>query len=366
MKLNIDDWKEFYLKNLYKIVMGNKFDKNKMTEDDPSVNFVSRVSYNNGVDTKVDYVEDVDPFDAGLVTVALGGSYLGSCFVQEEPFYTGQNVAVLKSVSDQMTFGVNIFISGLVRYESKMKYYAFGRELNTHINRDFSIKLPIQHNDDGTPLIDDSNKYSDEGYVPDWKWMENYIESLHYKPLITHNKSGQVPNLDVNKWEEFIVGKVFECSTTALSIKDELDEGDIPFISRTAENNGCDGYVNVSCEKITKGNCITIGAEGIYSFYQEDRFATGNKVYTLRCSLMNKYVALFLCSILNLEDYRYSYGRARVKSKLEKEIIKLPIQRNLDGTPYIDDTKKYSDEGYVPDWKFMENYIKALPYGDRV
>lgn len=55
------------------------------------------VSYNNGVDIKVGYVNDVEPFEAGLVTVALGGSYLGSCFIQEEPFYTGQNVAVMKA-----------------------------------------------------------------------------------------------------------------------------------------------------------------------------------------------------------------------------------------------------------------------------
>ena len=31
MNLNTQRWKNFYLKNLYKIIMGNKFDKNKMT-----------------------------------------------------------------------------------------------------------------------------------------------------------------------------------------------------------------------------------------------------------------------------------------------------------------------------------------------
>ena len=115
MNLNTQRWKNFYLKNLYKIIMGNKFDKNKMTEDEPTVNFVSRISYNNGVDGKVDYVEGIEPFRAGLVTVALGGSYLGSCFVQEESFYTGQNVAVMEAVASEMTHDVNLFISGLVR-----------------------------------------------------------------------------------------------------------------------------------------------------------------------------------------------------------------------------------------------------------
>ena len=34
--------------------------------------------------------------------------------------------------------------------------------------------------------------------------------------------------------------------------------------------------------------------------------------------------------------------------------------------PYIDDEKKHSEEGYVPDWKFMKDYIRSLLYGDRL
>jgi hypothetical protein len=75
---------------------------------------------------------------------------------------------------------------------------------------------------------------------------------------------------------------------------------------------------------------------------------------------------MFLSTILNKEDYKYSYGRARIKSKLEEEIIKLPIKRNPDKTPFVDDDCTYSDEGYVPDWEFMEEYIKSLPYSDRI
>ena len=78
MNLKTDEWKPFYLTDLYDIQMGNGFDKNKLDEDNPEVNLVSRVSYNNGVDVKVGFVDGVNPFDAGLVTVALGGSYLGS------------------------------------------------------------------------------------------------------------------------------------------------------------------------------------------------------------------------------------------------------------------------------------------------
>ena len=154
MNLDVQNWQPFYLHRLFDVRMGNKFDKNKLDEDMPDVNLVTRVSYNNGVDVKVGHVDGVAPFPAGYVTVALGGSYLGSCFVQEEPFYTAQNVAVMKPIAQDMTRAVCTFISGLVRYEAKTKHYAFGRELNTHIKSDFDVKLPVQRNADGSPVMD--------------------------------------------------------------------------------------------------------------------------------------------------------------------------------------------------------------------
>lgn len=47
-------------------------------------------------------------------------------------------------------------------------------------------------------------------------------------------------------------------------------------------------------------------------------------------------------------------------------MIKLPVKHNADGTIFIDDEHTYSEDGYVPDWQFMEDYIKSLPYGDRL
>ena len=69
---------------------------------------------------------------------------------------------------------------------------------------------------------------------------------------------------------------------------------------------------------------------------------------------------------LKREQFKYSYGRAVYSNVAGNMIIKLPIKHNSDGSVFIDETHKYSDEGYVPDWEFMENYIKTLPYGDRL
>lgn len=82
---------------------------------------------------------------------------------------------------------------------------------------------------------------------------------------------------------------------------------------------------------------------------------------------LNPLVGVFICTIIMQDKYRWSYGRKpHDLTKLGKSIIKLPIKHNSDGSPVIDKAHQYSDKGYIPDWQFMEDYIKSLPYGDRL
>ena len=66
---------------------------------------------------------------------------------------------------------------------------------------------------------------------------------------------------------------------------------------------------------------------------------------------LNKYNALFLVSVLDKERQKYSFGR-KYKTRIEKTKIKLPFKT-------INNEK-------VPDWLYMENYIKELPYSDKI
>lgn len=177
-KLETDNWQEFYLHKLFNATMGNGIDANKTTDFDPKYNYVSRDSNGNGVVGVVDEIIGETPFPTGSLSVALGGSFLGSCFIQKEPFYTAQNVAVLQEKTP-LSIHTKLFISSLVRNECKIKYLAFGRELNSHFRKDFTIKLPILKNEKGI-VLDDLKVYSEEGYIPDWRYMENFIKSLPY------------------------------------------------------------------------------------------------------------------------------------------------------------------------------------------
>lgn len=181
-ELNTVDWKKFLLHRLMKAEMGNGLDAILTTNDNPKYNYVSRDSNGNGVVGFVDEIEGVEPFPAGAMSLALGGSYLGSCFIQAESFYTAQNVAVLQE-KVPLSNHTKLFISTLIRNECKIKYQAFGRELNAHYKKDFTIKLPVKHNANGI-LYDETHEFSDEGFIPDWEWMDRYMKSLPYSDRI--------------------------------------------------------------------------------------------------------------------------------------------------------------------------------------
>lgn len=161
-KIGLKDWKRFHLyeDDMFEIKAGTKFDRVKMSEKCPSVNFVGRANANNGVTAFIDAIEGIEPYDAGNLTISLGGEYLGSCFIQRIPFYTSQNVNVLIPKWD-MPDACKKFIATMIFKEGRTYYKAFIDELNRHIKTDFSIYLPV-----------DSNGR------PDWKYMEDYINQI--------------------------------------------------------------------------------------------------------------------------------------------------------------------------------------------
>ena len=117
--------------------------------------------------------------------------------------------------------------------------------------------------------------------TPDWNFMESYIETLHNKQLTTRNKKENIVSLHLDFWKKFRVGDLFKCATESAILPDNMVEGNIPYITRSSENNGNSGRLG-NVEKIVRGNCITVGAEGTVAFYQPEDFIPGVKVYTIR------------------------------------------------------------------------------------
>lgn len=325
--------KLFLLNNIVDITYGNKFDLQNMTFDAPSVNFISRTASNNGVSARVDRVYNVEPYPGGCLTIALGGS-IGAAFYQGEPFYTAQNIAVLRFKED-VSYLAKLYLCQIIKFEVKNKFRAFGRELNRHIKTDFSVELPVN-----------------EDNCPDWKFMEEFIKSLKYKRITTKIRSKPCNHLNVGSWKEYSLESLFDFMKGRRLTKADLIPGNVNFLGAISENNGV--REKIETDYFWPPNCITVNYNGSVgaAFYQSEPFWASDDVNVLYAKdfwKMNKYIAMFIITVIKADKYRFGYGRKWTVDKMKETIIKLPGQS--DG---------------MPDFVYMENYIRSLPYSDRI
>lgn len=307
------------LNTIFDIKYGNQFDLYKLETDEWSdVNFVSRSSQNLGVVAKVSRYNDVEPFPAGLITVTLGGTYLLSSFIQQDVFYTAQNIKVLKP-KKVMSMNEKLFYCKAIE-ANRFRYTSHGREANITLD---TLLVPYQ--------------------VPK-EFLEIEIDKLS----VLNGKSILNENIHVNanKWESFPLTVLFNLKGTKTTPILELvatGKGEYPFVTTQATNNGIEGFYDLETEE---GNVLTIDSAVLgYCAYQEINFSASDHVEKLIPKFkLNKYIAMFLVTIINQEQYRYNYGRKCSQTRMKEISIKLPSKNNK------------------PDLEFMEKYIKALPY----
>jgi len=194
------------------------------------------------------------------------------------------------------------------------------------------------------------------------------MKSLHHKPLTTKNKVGQAPELNVSGWTRFYLGRLFDIRKGKRLTADDQEPGANIYVGAIDSNNGVANYIAQS--PIHEGNTISLSYNGSVgeAFYQPDPYWATDDVNALYSKYdgFNKYIGLFMVAVIRQEKYRFSYGRKWTLDNMKNTDICLPVQRKPDGSVVIDCSCKWSDDGYIPDWQFMENYIKALPYGDRL
>ena len=351
MNLDIAKWERFYLGRLFDIKKGKRLTAEDQ-EEGKNI-YIGAIDSNNGV---ANHIGQMPIHEGNTITLSYNGS-VGEAFYQPDPYWATDDVNALYSRYESFNEYIGLFFVAVIRCE---KYrFSYGRKWTLDSMKTTDICLPVQHNPDGSPIVDTAEKYSDDGYVPDWHFMEDYIKSLHYKPLTTNRHKKSVPSINISKWAEFKFGSLISEIYKAKAInKDDLNEclfatDSIRYITRTGENNGCEMLAvksEVPKNLIERENAITIGDTTATCFYQASEFITGDHMVIVRAdSWLNKYTAMFVVAILQREQYKYSYGRAFLMDRIKDTIVKLPV-----------------DAFGNPDWQFMEDYIKALPYGDRL
>jgi len=306
------------LNKLFEVSYGSKFDLKKMfVDENSSVAFVGRTAKNNGVTAFVNKVER-PPFPAGTITVNLGGAILES-YVQLFPFYTAQNVAVLKPIK-QMNELEKLYYCFVIK-ANKFRYSAFGREANRTLR---TLLVPKN--------------------VPQ-KFLNIKVDKISDKSV-----SDKKFFLSDRKLKWFLLDDLFNLSTEPFVSIGEAKKthGEYPFISTGSDNNGIACMTGIEKAKVYPSGCITVASSGNAgeAFYQEKPFKVTNMITILKPKFnINIYIGLFLVTLIRKEKYRYSYGRKSGIERMKESKVKLPVDKNGN-----------------PDWQFMEDYIKSLPY----
>ncbi|NYI26059.1 restriction endonuclease subunit S [Aeriscardovia aeriphila] len=340
MKLDTTKWKWFQLggdDGLFDIRKGKRLTSEDQTEGNTP--YIGAIDSNNGVSN---YIGQEPIHEGNTISLSYNGS-VGEAFYQPTPYWATDDVNALYLRPEHGTLSpaTGLFVCAVLKHD---KYrYSYGRKWTLDNMTATKVKLPATS--DGKP---------------DWQWMELYISSLHSEPLKTRNagKNTLKPlEFDIHEWREFRAEELFDSIYKVAAYDDsELEqvgvwnEKVIPYVTRTDLDNSVKSLVvNAGLGNVENGNAIVIGDTTSTISYQPGPFVAGEHIIAARADWMNKYTGLFITCLLRRERYRYSYGRAFKLDSIRNTELRLPV--TSDG---------------VPDWQWMENYIKSLPYGDRL
>lgn len=361
--IDTSNWKWFRYDEIFEIKKGKRLTKEDMEEG--NIPYIGATDSNNGITAYISNNRYIH--DGNTISLSYNGS-IGNAFYQPVPFWATDDVNVLYP-----RFSLNKYIAMfIISLLEKEKFrFCYGRKWHMDIMKSSTIKLPVN-----------------EDMKPNWQHIELFIKDVIIPNLPCRAKSvwdgtfekSPIKNitleLDVDSWHWFRYDEVFDIKHGFYNKKpDDNPQGDIPFIGATDSNNGVTSHSDLdTIENTTKTgdgknaplsekifeNCIAVTNNGSvgYAYYQEKPFTCTHDVNPLYIKKeygieMNKYIAMFLCTLIEKERFRWAYGRKWRPKRMPSSLIKLPAIPNADGT-------------YIPDWQFMEDYIKSLPYSKNI
>jgi restriction endonuclease S subunit len=312
--------------DIFDVRYGHSLELNalRLVSSKEGVAFVSRQKGNNGISAYVAPIEDLAPAPAGDISCALGGNGVLTTYIQEADFYCGRDVAILRP-KKELTKQEIIFLCLCIK--SNRFRYSYGRQANKTLPN-----LLI-------PSIDE---------IPIWV---NDIDLDQLKGASGALKPSQVLHIEPHTWKEFRYDDLFDIKKGNRLTKSDMTEGQTPFIGAIDSNNGHRQYINAEPNHPSRTITVAYNGNGVAeAFYQTIPFRASDDVNVLYPKFdINEYTALFICTLIRQEKFRFNYGRKWHLGRMKEAVIRLPTTSTGE-----------------PDWAFIEAYIKSLPYSKSI
>lgn len=384
---------KFVISNLFTSQSGD-IDIQKKDLNETGHMVVSAGLSNCGVVGKTNKKAKIMP--ANSITVDM----FGNAFYRDEEYKITTHARVFTLLPKfTMTKEIGLYISACMKYFQKK--FSYSNMCSWKKICDLTLILPVQVNETGKPIIDSNKQFDSNGYFPDWNYMQDYIEKLeqeHISELESEldaylkatglndyelteddkhilasklkNEDGKEPAkesepLPEGKWwkegREFIFSDLFTSQTGDTDIqKKDINGKGCYVVSAGLSNHGIIGKTDREAKVIDK-NTITVDMFG-NAFYRDTdyKMVTHARVFALSPKFeMTESSGLYMTSCMSYLTKKFAYSNMCSWNKIQDLPLCLPIQTDDSGKPVIDAGKTYSPKGYIPDWDYMERYIKA-------
>ncbi len=305
-----------------------------------------------------------------------------------EKTFDGINTSIFvfeagKPQNDSKIFGCYVKEDGLNTIKNQGRQDVFGRWKSIE---DYWIKV-INHeiNDATVKYIDpkDSLSYTEQKDIRIYRsifntvlielqfyrnmidfttFCENFTKAMIYQADFPEEHSGYFHKIlslskeykgdsliNTTTWQDFRLSDIL-CQTGRGQRlrKQDRQHGDVPLATAGYVNQGISNFIGNNEQYIHPAS-ITIDMF-CNCFLREYPFACDDNVYVFQTKeRLSIYAKLFIVSVINVYSQRfcniYNYDNQFREHIYTKETIKLP-----------------ADSDGNPDWQFMEDYIKSLPY----
>lgn len=172
-------------------------------------------------------------------------------------------------------------------------------------------------------------------------------------------EESKLPLFEEKEWKEFWLEGLVEINSGKDIYARERIDGNTPYITATASNNGV-GYFVDNTNKTLEEKCISVNRNGSvgFSFYHPYKALYGNDTRKLRPRVKNKWVSLFLSKSISNQKEKYGYGYKMGTGRLKRQKVMLPITE----TGKVDYTymKKYMQIQEIKKQYKVINYYKNL------
>lgn len=179
LSLGVDKWEEFKLSTLFDLQTGKVNDASSLEDGDDCL-YLGAKWNDNGVMRSCKRDDKLISKGNCIIFITDGAGSVGYSLYKDDTEFMG-TINLVMGYGDFLNPKRGMFLATVICRERDR--YSFGRKWKTSLPTTI-IKLPIQRDASGNPVIDSDKKYSDKGYIPDWDFMERYIDSLPYSDKI--------------------------------------------------------------------------------------------------------------------------------------------------------------------------------------